>query len=201
MDGLWGERPPATAGHTLEDYVSRLRKVIGADRLQRRPPGYLLCIEPGELDLDRFERLLEAAGAAIARGDVGEAAERLRSALSEWRGPALADVLNEPFAAAASRDLEERRSLAVEQRMDVELALGGARELIPELKTLVREQPFRERPIAQLMLAQYRSGDAASALDTFAQARKRLARSWAWSWDPRFAASSDRFSSTTPRSP
>jgi peptide/nickel transport system substrate-binding protein len=175
MDGLWGERPPAAAGHSLEDYVSRIRKVIGADRLQRYPPGYFLRVETGELDLDRFERLLEAGGAAVARGDTGEAAELLRSALAEWRGPALADVLDEPFAAAASQDLEERRLLAVEQRMEVELALGGARELIPELKTLVRQQPFRERPIAHLMLAQYRSGDAAAALDTFTQARRRLA--------------------------
>src|SRR3989442_6510409 len=175
VDGLWGERPPASAGHTLEDYVSRLRKVIGSDRLQRRPPGYLLCTEAGELDLDRFESLLDAGGAALGRGDAGDATQLLHAALAEWRGAALADLLNEPFAGAASHHLEERRLLAVEQRIEADLTLGGARELLPELQTLVREQPFRERPIAQLMLAQYRSGDAAAGLDTYAQARRRFA--------------------------
>jgi YVTN family beta-propeller protein len=174
IDGLWGE-PRGSVAHSVEDYVSRLRKVIGSERLQRRPPGYLLSVEPGELDLERFENLVEAGGGALARGDAREASELLRAALAEWRGPALADVLDEPFAASAARDLEERRLLALEQRLEADLALGGGGELVPELKTLVREEPFRERPIEQLMLAQYRAGDAASALDTFAQARRRFA--------------------------
>ena len=174
IDGLWGE-PRGSVAHSLEDYVSRLRKVIGAERLERRPPGYLLSVEPGELDLERFDNLVEAGGGAFTRGDARDASELLRAALAEWRGPALADVLDEPFAAAAARDLEERRLLALEQRFEADLALGGGGELVPELKTHVREQPFRERPIEQLMLAQYRAGDAATALDTFAQARRRFA--------------------------
>jgi DNA-binding SARP family transcriptional activator len=175
IDGLWGERPPAAAGHTLDGYVSQLRKLIGAERVRRSPPGYVISVEPGELDLDRFEADLEAGSAALARGAADEAGELLRAALSEWRGVALADVLDAPFAGAAARDLEERRLLAVEQRLEAELAGGAARELVPELTALVRAQPFRERPVAQLMLAQYRSGDAAAALDTFARTRRRFA--------------------------
>jgi peptide/nickel transport system substrate-binding protein len=174
IDGLWGDRPPVAADHSLDDYVSRLRRLVGPDRVQRSPPGYRLRVEPGEFDVERFECLVEAGSAALARGDAGQAAELLRSALAEWRGSALADLLDEPFAAAAARDLEERRLLAVELRLEAELARGGGRELVPELAALVREQPFRERPVAQLMLAQYRSGDAAAALDTFAQARRRF---------------------------
>jgi YVTN family beta-propeller protein len=174
IEGLWGDRAPAAAGHTLDDYASRLRKLVGADRLRRSPPGYVLTVEPGEVDVERFESRLEAGSAALARGQAQEASELLRLALAEWRGAALANVLDEPFAAAAGRDLEERRLLAVEQRLEAELACGGGRDLVSELASLVREQPFRERPVAQLMLAQYRSGDAAAALETFAQARRRF---------------------------
>lgn len=175
IEGLWGESPPAAAGHTLDGYVSTLRRLLGAERILRKPPGYQIRLDPGELDLARFEAHLEAGSAALARGAADEAGELLRAALSEWRGTALADVLDAPFAAAAARDLEERRLLAVEQRLEAELACGAGRELVAELKALVREQPFRERPVAQLMLAQYRSGDAAAALDTFSRARRRFA--------------------------
>src|SRR5215217_2615241 len=102
IDGLWGERPPPTAGHTLDNYVSRLRKALGDARLTRRAPGYVLHVEADELDLDRFECLSREGREALARGDPREAAIALRSALALWQGAALADVLYEPFAATES---------------------------------------------------------------------------------------------------
>jgi YVTN family beta-propeller protein len=175
IDGLWGERPPPTAGHTLDNYVSRLRKALGEARLSRRPPGYVLHVERDELDLDRFERLFQEGREALARGDAGEAAATLRSALALWRGTALADLLYEPFAASESERLEERRIMALEDRIDADLALGRSGELVPELEALVREHPLRERLLGQLMLALYRSGRQAEALAEFQAARHRLA--------------------------
>jgi len=175
IDGLWGARPPPTAGHTLDNYVSRLRKALGDARLSRRPPGYMLHVEGDELDLDCFERLFREGREALARGDAGEAAATLRSALALWRGAALADLLYEPFAATESERLEERRIMALEDRIDADLALGRSGELVPELEALVREHPLRERLLGQLMLALYRSGRQAEALAAFQAARHRLA--------------------------
>lgn len=172
IDGLWGEHPPPTASHTLDNYVSRLRKALGGSRLSRNPPGYALLVEPDELDLDLFERLFREGREAQARGDANEAAATLRSALGLWRGTALADVLYEPFAATESSRLEERRLMALEQRIDADLALGRDDELVPELEALVRDNPFRERLLYQLMLALYRSGRQAEALGAL-QAAKR----------------------------
>ena len=90
IDGLWGESPPVSAGHTLDDYVSRLRRLLGADRIERRPSGYLIRVEPGELDLERFEALLERRCAAAAAGDAVTARAVLGDALGLWRGAALA---------------------------------------------------------------------------------------------------------------
>src|SRR5213075_2333153 len=97
IDGVWGERPPAAAQRSLDSYVSRLRAILGADRIERRAPGYVFRLEAGELDLDRFETLLEKGRAAAATGDAATASEAMRQALSLWRGPALADLLSEPF--------------------------------------------------------------------------------------------------------
>src|SRR5947207_12756409 len=118
IDGVWGERPPEAAQRSLDSYVSRLRAILGADRIERRPPGYVVRLEPGELDLERFETLLEQGRAAAATGDAAAASEALRQSLGLWRGPALADLLFEPFAAAESERLEERRMLALEERID-----------------------------------------------------------------------------------
>jgi YVTN family beta-propeller protein len=175
IDGLWGARAPPTAGHTLDNYVSRLRKALGDARLSRRPPGYMLHVEGDELDLDCFERLFQEGREALARGDAGEAAATLHSALALWRGTALADLLYEPFAASESERLEERRIMALEDRIAADLALGGSGELVPELESLVREHPLRERLLGQLMLALYRSGRQAEALAAFQAARQRLA--------------------------
>ena len=175
IEGLWGERPPPTAAHTLDNYVSRLRKVLGPDRLARRPPGYVLRVDPAELDFDRFEQLRQEAREQLARGRAREAAATLCAALALWRGAALADVLYEPFAAFEAERLEEKRLSALEERIDAELELGQAHDLIPELERLVRENPFRERPLAQLMLVLYQSGRQADALAAFQTARRRFA--------------------------
>jgi YVTN family beta-propeller protein len=175
IEALWGERPPATAAHTLDTYVSRLRKLLGDDRLTRRPPGYLLRVQPGELDLDRFDELVARGREQLAAGQAHEAAESLVSALGIWRGPALADVLYEPFASFDAEPLEDRRLSALEDRVESELASGRSSELIPELEQLVRDHPFRERLLGQLMLALYRSGQQARALEAYRAGRRRLA--------------------------
>lgn len=175
IDGLWGERPPATAAHTLDNYISRLRKVLGDDRLTRRAPGYTLRLERGEFDLEQFEQLVTLGREELVQGDVRKAAATLRSALAIWRGAALADVLYEPFAPREAERLEERRLAAVEERIEADLASGCSAELVAELERLVREHPFRERLVGQLMLALYRSGQQVKALEEYGVAKRRLA--------------------------
>jgi ABC-type transport system substrate-binding protein/DNA-binding SARP family transcriptional activator len=175
IDGLWGERPPPTAAHTLDNYISRLRKLLGDGRISTRSPGYALDVRPGELDLDRFERAFEAGREHLARGEASEAAETLRSALAVWRGHALADVLAEPFAPEEAARLEERRTMVLEERIEADLELGRSAELVPELEKLVREHPHRERPLAQLMRALYRAGRQSEALAAYQLGRRRLA--------------------------
>ena len=128
IDGLWGERPPPTAEHTLDNYLSRLRKVVGEDRIARRPPGYVVRVESGELDLDRFEEALRRGREKLARDEPIEAADVLREALAVWRGPALADLQYETFAQEAVQRLEERRVQALEERVEADLALGRGAE-------------------------------------------------------------------------
>src|SRR5713101_1228683 len=175
VDALWGERVPASAHRSLDTYVYRLRALLGGGRIERRPPGYLLRVEPGELDLERFERLLEHGRAAAAAGDAAEARVRLREALAEWRGRALADLEYEPSAAAEIGRLEERRLLAQEARIAAELELGGGAELVVELERLVGEHPFNERLVGQLMLSLYRAGRQADALSAYQTFRRRFA--------------------------
>jgi peptide/nickel transport system substrate-binding protein len=172
IEGLWGERQPPGAAQTLDSYLSKLRRALGPDRIVRRAPGYVLRVEPGELDLDRFERMVASAREAA---DGPTALRTLGQALAVWRGEALSDALAEPFAAEASRRLEERRLAALEERFDIEIALGRGPELIDELGTLVQEHPFRERLLGHLMLALYRSGRQADALDCLQRARHELA--------------------------
>ena len=172
IEGLWAESPPASAAASLDSYVSRLRRLLGPDRLQRRPPGYALHVEPGELDLDRFEALVAEAHAE----PTPERRARLFSdALQLWRGPAFEDLLYEPFANVESERLEDRRLAAREQRIDAELDWGLAGELVAELEQLVREHPLRETPVNQLALALYRDGRQADALAALRAARRRLA--------------------------
>jgi len=170
IDELWGESPPATVAKSIQVYVSRLRKQLGGSRLVTRTPGYVLHADPSELDVARFERLVVEARSADPR----TAAERLREALALWRGPPLADLAYERFAQAEIARLGELRVAALEQRIDAELASGRHVEVVGDLEALVSEYPLRERLRRQLMLALYRSGRQAEALETYRAARKAL---------------------------
>ena len=168
VDLVWGDDPPAAALGSLHNHVLRLRRQLG-DRLVTRSPGYLLRVEPGELDLDRFRRLVDEARAV----EPSEAAALLHEALALWRGGPLADLAAEPAGAAAA-SLAELRLEALENRIDADLALGRHATLVPELDALIGEQPFREPLRGQLMLALYRSGRQADALEAYGAARATL---------------------------
>jgi predicted ATPase/DNA-binding SARP family transcriptional activator/Tfp pilus assembly protein PilF len=168
IDGLWGDEPPETAPNSLQVAVHALRKLLGSDRIVTRGRGYVLRVEPGESDLERFERLVERA-----RGEKPvAAADTLREALSLWRGPALADLPDAPFARAERERLDEIRLSALELRLEADLGAGRHDELVAELEALVAQQPFRERLRRLLMLALYRAGRQAEALEAYQQARR-----------------------------
>jgi WD40 repeat protein/DNA-binding SARP family transcriptional activator len=173
---LFVELSPDSADHALRNQVSRLRKVLAAagaepPRLVARPPGYLLRVEPGELDLEEFERLLDEGREALAAGDPSSATRSLRAAESLWSGRALADLDLEGLVRIEIERLEELRLTATEERIDAELALGRQRELVGELEALSGEHPYRERFRAQLMLALYRSGRQAEGLEVYQRTR------------------------------
>jgi predicted ATPase/class 3 adenylate cyclase len=173
-DALWGERQPAGAANTLQVYVGRVRKALGGGRLRTRPPGYLLDVRPGELDLERFELLAAEGREALAGDDPGRAAKRLRDALALWRGAALADLAYEDALRIEIERLEEARLVALEDRVMADLALGHDADLVPELEGVVREHPLREQPRSQLMLALYRAGRQADALAVYRDTRRTL---------------------------
>jgi DNA-binding SARP family transcriptional activator/tetratricopeptide (TPR) repeat protein len=164
---LWGEDAPPSAANALQAAVSRLRRALPAGRLLTRAPGYLFRTFPDELDVDRFERLLAGGRQELAAGRAEEAARTLRQALSLWRGPALADFRYEPFAQAEIARLEELQLICLEERIEADLAQGAGAEHVGELQRLVAEQPLRERPRGQLMLALYRAGRQTEALEVY----------------------------------
>jgi DNA-binding SARP family transcriptional activator len=168
---LWGERPPVTAAKSVQIYVSRLRREMGERRLTTRTPGYVLHVEPAEVDLTRFERLVAEA----RRTEPRDAADKLRAALALWRGPPLADLAYEPFAQTEIARLEEMRLAALEARFDADLAAGRHAEIVAELEPSIAQHPLREHLRGQLMLALYRSGRQADALRTYQLARRELA--------------------------
>ena len=136
--------------------------------------GYVLRVAPGEVDLERFAELAERGRDVLAAGRPEEASAVLRKALGIWRGAPLAEFAYEPFAQAAIAQLEELRLAAVEDRVEADLALGRARELVGELRDLVARHPLRERLRGQLMLALYRCGRQAEALETYQEFRQKL---------------------------
>ncbi len=171
IDELWGEQPPETATKIVQVYVSQLRKALGREGvLVTRPPGYLLRLEPGALDLHRFERLVAEARHA----EPALAAAKLREALSLWRGSPLADFAYESFAQGEIARLEELRLAALEDQVEADLVLGRAAEVISQLESLVAAHPLREQPRGQLMLALYRTGRQAEALEVYRQGRRLL---------------------------
>ena len=174
LDGLWGETPPETATKALQGYVSQLRKALGAERVLTKAPGYTLCVEAGELDLDRFEQLRREGHGLLVAGNSKAAAKRLSEALELWRGPPFIEFESEPFARDAGARLEDARLAALEERIEADLALGRHARLVPELEELVARMPLRERPRAQLMLALYRSGRQADALELYRRTRETL---------------------------
>jgi DNA-binding SARP family transcriptional activator len=170
IDALWGERPPRTATTSLQNFISQLRKTLGPEILETRPPGYRLRVRPGELDLDRFRVLVESARSAHGP----ERAAKLRHALALWRGPPLADFTFDAFAQQHIVHLEELRLTTLEERVQAELEAGAHGELVGELELLVEDNPLRERLRGQYMLALYRSGRQAEALKAYQEGRRLL---------------------------
>jgi predicted ATPase/DNA-binding SARP family transcriptional activator len=176
---LWGETPPRTASTALQGLVSILRKRLeaggvtraGSAVLETRPSGYILAVDPDQVDANRFRRLVSESGEA---SDPETRGAKLREALGLWRGPALADFLYEPFAEAVIAELEELRLAAIEERIATDLAMGRHGELTGELESLVSQHPLRERLRGHLMLALYRSGRQAEALQVFRDTRRVL---------------------------
>ncbi|MBP2704592.1 tetratricopeptide repeat protein [Microbispora sp. RL4-1S] len=181
IDGVWGEDAPPRALGALRTYVSRLRTVLEPDRSPRTRPelltsigrGYALRLPPERFDLAVFERECAAAETARKAGDIGQAAERLRTALGMWSGEPLAGAVG-PYADHQRGRLAERRVGAVETLMELDLQLGRHAEVVSELIALVAEHPLRERLRAQLMLAYYRCGRQAEALSAFTDTRLAL---------------------------
>jgi DNA-binding SARP family transcriptional activator/DNA-binding beta-propeller fold protein YncE len=171
IDELWGDTPPETARAALQVYVAGLRKALGESgaALTTRSPGYVLAVEDGALDVDRFAALRERARAAT---DARERSALLHEALDLWRDEPLADLDGEPFAAAVRPRLDELRLGALEERIDADLALGRHAELVGELDALVGDNPYRERLRGQQMVALYRSGRQADALAAYRAARE-----------------------------
>src|SRR5947209_8435410 len=172
IEELWGEQTPDSGRTALQVRVSQLRKALGeaGGLVTTRAPGYVMRVETEQLDLTRFERLVGEADAAAP----SVAAFKLREALALWRGPPLADFAFESFAQPVIARLEELRLVAIERRIDADLALGRHAEVVPELESLATEHPLRERLHEQLMLALYRSGRQADALAAYRRTRLRL---------------------------
>jgi DNA-binding SARP family transcriptional activator len=171
MDELWGASPPPTAAKIVQVYVSQLRKALGREGvLVTRPPGYAIRLDEADLDVWRFETLVAEA----RRAEPAVAAAKLHEAIALWRGPPLAEFGYESFAQGEIARLEELRLAAIDERIDADLALGRSADLVPELEALVTAHPLRERPRAQLMLALYRAGRQAEALDVYRDGRRLL---------------------------
>lgn len=170
IDALWSGEPPATAAASLQNFVSHLRKTLGPETIETRPPGYVIRVGAGQLDLARVRRLVDEARAS----DPPRRARLLGEALTLWRGEPLAELAYESFAQPEIARLSELRLALVEERVEAELAIGRHAELVSELEALVREQPLRERLRGQLMLALYRSGRQADALEVYREGRQAL---------------------------
>ena len=170
VSDLWGDQPPKTAATSLHNLVSQLRRALGPDVLVTQSPGYLLQISSDQIDAYRFERALRDA----RHFPPGERRELLAKALALWRGPALAEFAFDDFAQPEIRRLDELHLVALGERIDADLELGRHSEVVGELEALVRAHPLRETFRRQLMLALYRAGRQAEALDAYQAARARF---------------------------
>jgi DNA-binding SARP family transcriptional activator len=176
IDDLWGESPPASAAHTVEAYVSRLRRELAPHgvTLERRGGGYRLGLGAAVLDAQVFEELVSNAAAALERGEHSTAASHAAKALGMWKGPVLAGVPLHHDGRAQAERLEEQRARALEIRVDADLALGRHTEVVGELRQAVDESPHRQQLVARLMVSLYRSGRHAEALDVYERTRRAL---------------------------
>lgn len=178
IDGLWGEDPPATAVQALQVHVGKLRQAFANTGVSQpiitRRPGYLVEVSQGGLDVERFEELGRRGRDALDRGRPSEASALLEQALECWRGPALADVIEQPFASAAATRLEERRLAVLADRFDADLEREAHAGIVGELREATALHPFRERLWEQLILALYRCGNQAEAIAAFQSARSAL---------------------------
>ena len=170
IDDLWGEHAPRNASAALHSHVSRLRKALGPELLARREWGYVLRAEPDSIDLHRFERLVAAAEPLPAR----ERSAKLAEALQLWRGPALSDLAAEPGLQTEIARLDELRLTTLERRIDADLEAGRNAELVGEIETLIAAHPLREHLRWQLILALYRAGRQAEALEVYRETRRVL---------------------------
>ena len=176
IEGLWGEEPPASAGHTIEGYVSRLRRVLephGAT-VVRRGGGYVLQVGAGAVDAHQAERLASTAAVALDEQRYGPAARLAREGLLLWRGPVLADVPLHGRGRAEADRFEELRLRLLEIWAEAELALGRSNQVAAELRPLIESHPYRERLVAQLMVALYRCGRQVEALEQYERLRRTL---------------------------
>lgn len=176
VEALWGADAPGSTRNALQVHVSQLRRSLGAggEKLVTRPGGYVLDIQDEDIDARRFEGLIARGRRELESGSPETAARRFRAALELWRGDPLGDLRYETFARTEAARLDEFRLIALESRIEADLRLGRHFECIGELEVLVEEEPLRERPRAQLMLALYRSGRQADALDAYRSARAAL---------------------------
>ena len=175
IEELWRDATPGTASKTVQVYISRLRKRLPDNRLVTTPAGYLLRVEQEELDSELFEQIVGQGRDELSGGDARAAGVLLSRALALWRGPALAEFRFESFAQIEIRRLDELRAVVRCDTVDARLALGETERLVPELEELVAESPLQERPRGQLMLALYRAGRQAEALEVYRQTRTLLA--------------------------
>lgn len=176
VETMWEGRPPRSADHAVQEYASRLRRALGSEsaRLRTVGSGYALHLEEHEVDVSRAERGLAQGREALLRGDPTQASDALGRALTLWRGDPLADLRDAAFAAEPCRRFEELRLDLLVERIEADLAVGRHADVIPELESVVRSHPLRERPRRQLMLALYRSGRQADALAAYRDARRAL---------------------------
>ena len=165
IDDLWGEAPPQSAANALQVYVSQLRKTLGAGTLLTQAPGYVAQLEAGQLDATLFAGLVDQGRGAMLSEDAAMAGARLREALALWRGDCLAELELHGSARSAVDQLEQLRLAVQEDMILVELSLGHHAALVTTLEALVQEHPYRESLRAHLMLALYRSGRQADALE------------------------------------
>src|SRR5829696_3124519 len=173
VDDLWGEDLPGSASKMVQIYVSQLRKALPDGVLLTRAPGYLVEVEPEAVDLGRFSRLRAEGRTALEAGDATAARALLTDALRLWRGPALAEF-SEPFARVEGAHLEELRLASLEDRIEADLAVGRHGDVVAEVEALAAQHPLRERPHRQLILALYRVGRQAEALEAYERFRRML---------------------------